>query len=77
MTIWHVQKLYISDRSSYKVLPYDLVGMMKATLKMKNGIRQMAKFLSDSRLTERAAELLCKKKHIQYIKDINRGLENG
>ena len=57
MTVWHVQKLYISDSISYEVLPYDIVGTMKVTLKMKNGIRQMIKFLADSRLTERAAEL--------------------
>ncbi len=65
MTIWHVQKLYISDSISYEVLPYDFFGIMKVTLKMKNGIRQMMKFLSDSRLTERAAELLCKKKQVE------------
>lgn len=65
MTIWHVQNLYTSAGNSYKVLPYDLVGMMKVTLKMKNGIRQMLKFLSDSRLTEKAAYTLCKRKMVR------------
>lgn len=55
MTIWHVQKLYTSDGSLYKVLLYDFIGTMKGTLKMKNGIWQMTKFLSASRLTEKAA----------------------
>jgi len=36
MTIWHVQNLYTSAGNSYKVLPYDLVGMMKVSLKMTN-----------------------------------------
>lgn len=63
MTIWHVQKLYTSEGNCYKVLPYDFIGMMKSTLKMKNGIQQMIKFLSDSRLTEKAAYLLCEKKN--------------
>ena len=65
MTIWHVQKIYISDSVSYEVLPYDFWGTMKNILKMKNGIRQMMKFLSDSRLAERAAESLCKKKCVE------------
>lgn len=63
MTIWHVKKLYTSDGCSYKVLQYDLVGTMKSTMKMKNGIHQMLKFLSDSRLTEKAAYSLCEKKN--------------
>lgn len=67
MTIWHVQKLYTSDGSSYKVLPYDFIGMMHGTLKMKNGIRQMVSFLSDSRFTENAAYLLCKKRNSQML----------
>lgn len=63
MTIWYVQKLHTSEGCSYEVLPYDFVGTIKVTLKMKNGIRQMMKFLSDSRLTEKAACLLCRKKN--------------
>ena len=63
MTIWHVQKLYTSNGASYKVLPYDFRGTMKVTLKMKNGIWQMIKFLSDSRLTERTAHSLCVRKN--------------
>lgn len=63
MTIWHVQKLYTSDGASYHVLPYDFIGMMKGTLKMKNGIRDIIKFLSDSRLTEKTAYSLCEKKN--------------
>ena len=63
MAIWHIQKLYTSDGSSYKVLPYDFIGTMKGTFKMKNGIRQMTKVLSDSRLTEKAAYLLCEKRN--------------
>ena len=63
MTIWHVQKLYTSSGTSYKVLPYNFRGTMTVTLKMKNGIWQMIKFLSDSRLTERAAHSLCTRKN--------------
>lgn len=63
MTIWRVQKLYTSNGASYKVLPYDFRGTMKVTLKMKNGIWQMIKFLSDSRLTERASYSLCIRKN--------------
>lgn len=67
MTIWHVQKLYTDEGSSYKVLPYDFVGTMQSTLKMKNGIRQMMKFLSNSRLTEKGANMLCKKRNNQML----------
>ena len=63
MTLWHVQKLYTSDDVSYQVLPYNFIGMIKSTLKMKNGIRAMMKFLLDSRLTENAADLLCETKN--------------
>lgn len=63
MTIWHVQKLYTSNGAFHTVLPYDFRGTMMSTFKMKNGIRQMIKFLSDSRLTERAAHSLCTRKN--------------
>ena len=63
MTIWHVQKLYASCGASYTVLPYEFKGTMTVTLKMKNGIWQMIKFLSDSRLTESAAHSLCMRKN--------------
>ena len=65
MTIWHVQKMYTSESGLYQVLPYDFVGTMKVAVQMKNGIRQVIKFLSDSRLTEKEARLLCKKKNAQ------------
>ena len=63
MTIWHVKKLYTSNGASYTVLPYNFRGTMAVTFKMKNGIWQMIKFLSDSRLTERAAQSLCTRKN--------------
>ena len=63
MTIWHVQKSYTSEGCTYQALPYDFVETMKVTLKMKNGIWQMMKFLSNSRLTETAALALCIKKN--------------
>lgn len=63
MTIWHVQKLYTSEGCTYQVLPYDFVGTMKVTLKMKNGIRQTTKFLLNSRLTEAGALAICIKKN--------------
>lgn len=65
MTIWHVQKIYISDSISYNVIPYDFWETTKNTLKMKNGICQMMKLLSDSRLTEQEADLLCEKKRVE------------
>lgn len=63
MAIWHVQKLYTSEGCFYEALPYDFMGTMKATFKMKNGIRQMIKFLSNSRLTENEARKLANKKN--------------
>ena len=63
MTIWHVQELYTPEGSSHKVLPYDFMGMVKSTLRMKDGIWQVVKFLLDSRLTEKAALSLCEKKN--------------
>lgn len=64
MVIWHVQRLYTSKGCIYTVLPYDLRGTLKGTLKMKKGIRQMVKFMSNSRFTEKSAYLLCKKKNL-------------
>ena len=63
MIIWHVQKLYTSEGCSYEVLPYNFIGMIKVTLKMKNGIWQMIKFLLDGRLTENKAQKLANKKN--------------
>lgn len=63
MTVWHVQKLYTSNGAFYTVLPYDFRGTMMVTFKMKNGIWQMIKFLSDSRFTEKAARSLCIRKN--------------
>ena len=63
MRIWHVQRLYTSEGCTYQVLPYDFVGTIKVTLKMKNGIRQMMKFLLNSRFTEAEALALCIKKN--------------
>lgn len=63
MVIWHVQRLYTSKGCIYAVLPYDLRGSLKGTLKMKKGIRQMVKFMLNSRLTEESACSLCKKKN--------------
>ncbi len=67
MTIWHVQKLYTSDGNSYQVLPYDFFTAIKNMLKMKNGLRQMIKFMVDSRWTEKTACKLCKKKNSQIV----------
>lgn len=64
MIIWHVQRLYTSEGCIHVVLPYDLRGTLKGTLKMKKGIRQMVKFMLNSRLTEKSAYLLCKKKNV-------------
>lgn len=58
MIIWHVQKVYTSESGLYQVLPYDFVGTMKAAVQMKNGIRQVIKFLSDSRLLNDAPEMV-------------------
>ena len=63
MTIWHVQELYTSEGSLHKVLPYDFMGMVKSTLRMKNGIWQVVKILLASCLTEKAAVSLCEKKN--------------
>lgn len=62
MTIWHVQKLYTDDSVMYKVIPYDLSSTVKYTLKMKNGIVQIVKFLANSRLSKKAAERIADKK---------------
>lgn len=63
MTIWHVQKLYLSEGAHYQVLPYNLQGTLAGALKMKHGIWRMIKFMFDSRLREKAAYSLCEKKN--------------
>lgn len=41
----------------------DFKGTMTVTLKMKNGIWQLVKFLLDSRLTEKTAYSLCRRRN--------------
>lgn len=67
MTIWHIQKLYTDDGIIFEALPYNLFSTVISTLKMKNGIKQTAKFLSDSRLSEKSARILSDKKQLQLI----------
>ena len=61
MTIWHVQKSY------YEVMPYALISTVKDTLKMQNGIKQIVKFLVNSRLSEKSAVRLADRKNLQLI----------
>ena len=65
MTIWHIQKLYRDDGILFEALPYDLFPTIKYTLKMENGIAQTFKFLANSRLSQRSAQLLSNKKQLQ------------
>ena len=68
MTIWHVQKLYKDTGAYYEVLPYTLFSTLKYTLKMRNGIQQTVKFLVNSRLSEKSAEMLAYKKNVTKVK---------
>ena len=67
MTIWYVQKLYRETSASYEVLPYALFSPVQDTLKMKDGIQQTIKFLVNSRLSEKSAEMLADRKNLQLI----------
>lgn len=67
MTIWHVQKLYKDTGAYYEVLPYALLSTVEDTLKMQNGIKQIVKFLINSRLTEKSAVKLANRKNSQLI----------
>lgn len=67
MTIWYVQKLYRETSAYYEVLPYALFSTVKDTLKMKDGIQQTIKFLVNSRLSEKSAEMLADRKNLQLI----------
>lgn len=67
MTIWYVQKLYRETSVYYEVLPYALFSTVKDTLKMKDGIQQTIKFLVNSRLSEKSAEMLADRKNLQLI----------
>lgn len=67
MTIWHVQKLYKETGAYYDILPYALFSTVTDTLKMKSGIKQTAKFLVNSRLSEKSAEMLADRKNLQLI----------
>lgn len=67
MTIWHVQKLYRDEGLLFEAIPYDLFPTIKYTLNMKNGIVQVAKFLSNSRLSEKSARRIADKKKSQTM----------
>lgn len=64
MTIWYVQKIYTDDGVMFEVLPYNLLTTVKYVLKMENGIVQTVKFLVNSRLSEKSAERLAKKRRL-------------
>ena len=65
VTIWHIQKLYREEGILFEAIPYDFFPTIKNTLKMKNGIVQAAKFLSNSRLSEKSARRIADKKKSQ------------
>lgn len=67
MTIWHVQKLYSYDGIMFEAIPYELFSTVKYTLKMKNGIVQVVKFLLNSRLSEKSAKRFSEKKKLWAI----------
>lgn len=67
VTIWHIQKLYRDEGLLFEAIPYDLVPTIKYTLKMKNGIVQAVKFLSNSRLSEKSARRIADKKKTQTM----------
>ena len=58
MTIWHIQKLYTDDGILFEALPYDLFSTIKDTLKMKNGVTQTLRFMTNGRLSEKSAKIL-------------------
>lgn len=64
MTIWHIQKLYREEGTLFEAIPYDFFPTIKNTLKMKNGIVQVAKFLLNSRLSEKSARRIADKKRL-------------
>lgn len=64
MTVWHVQKLYRDEGLLLETIPYDLFSTIKYTLKMKNGIVQAVKFLSNSRLSEKSARRIADMKRL-------------
>lgn len=64
MTLWHVQKLYTNDGYNYKAIPYDLFSVIQLSMKMKNGVMQTIKFLSNSRLSEKSAQILSYQKQL-------------
>ena len=64
VTIWHVQKLYRDEGLLLETIPYDFFPTIRYTLKMKNGIVQAVKFLSNSRLSEKSARRLADMKRL-------------
>ena len=64
MTIWNIQKLYTDNGSIYEAIPYNFFSTMRSTLKMKNGIKQVIKFLANSRWSEKSAKSVCNRKNL-------------
>lgn len=64
VTIWYVQKSYRDEGLLLETIPYDFFPTIRYTLKMKNGIVQAVKFLSNSRLSEKSARRLADKKRL-------------
>lgn len=67
MTIWNVAKTYCDDGILYQVLPYNLRGTVSDFGKMEHGMRGLMKFLKNSRLTEKQAQKVAKKKNKKNV----------
>ena len=62
MTIWNVMKTYVSSGEYYQVIPYHL-DVFRALLHLGHGLQAVFKFIKNSRMTEKGAQMLASKKN--------------
>ncbi len=65
-TIWHVMKTYDEKGVYYQTIPYD-IRIIYEHLKMKSGIRQVIKFLWNSRWTKKRAYKLAARMNMIHL----------
>jgi len=66
MTLWHVMKTYKENDVYYQVLPYD-TRVIYDLLRMRRGVRQLIKFMWNSRWIEKRAHRLADRKNEKKI----------
>ena len=65
MTIWNIQRVYYGNKPKYIILPYSLLGTIKAYLSCGK-IKDLIRFLKESRLSGKTAQRIVNRLNKNY-----------